>query len=36
MNADNGWKEGDPEYKTPENDAKELRDAIDSWFINGL
>lgn len=31
MNAENGWTEGDPEYKTPENDAKELRATIGQY-----
>jgi hypothetical protein len=28
------WKH--PNYEQARNDAKELRDAIDLWYINGL
>lgn len=28
------WKH--PNYEKSRNDAKELRDAIDLWYINGL
>ena len=31
QNNENGWKEGDPEYKTPENEAKELRVLISQY-----
>jgi type I restriction enzyme R subunit len=30
-NKENGWVEGDPEYKTPENNAKELRILISQY-----